>query len=364
MEISLGKLLGQQEGPVLITGHTGFKGTWLTLLLENLGVRVVGLSLPPLSHSLYNLAGRANKIQEFFLNICDFDSIQNAINIVKPSAVIHLAAQPLVLDSYNKPLETFSVNVIGTANVLEAAFKCPSVKAILVATTDKVYENSEDSKSYTEKDPLKGSDPYSCSKVGTESVVSAWQEISRKLSGPNLISVRSGNVIGGGDLANNRLIPDLINSFKNNTNVEIRNPNSTRPWQHVLDTLNGYLMALEKIIDKKQEFKSVNFGPESEGYTVKYVSEFAKSVWQSEVEIIYSTHADILESKYLNLNSILARDILGWHPVLSQDEAIRSSINWWKSNLLEGIPAEKLCIEEIKNFELLLSLKNMGQING
>jgi CDP-glucose 4,6-dehydratase len=364
MENSLGKLLKQQDGPVLITGHTGFKGTWLTMLLENLGIRVVGLSLPPLNNSLYNRANRIGKIREYFSDISDLDSTQGIVNKIKPSAIVHLAAQPLVLESYNKPLETFSVNVMGTANVLEAAFKCGSVKAILVATTDKVYENLENDKSFIESDPLKGSDPYSCSKVATESVVSAWQEISSKFEGPNLISVRSGNVIGGGDLANNRIMTDLINGFKDKTDIIIRNPNSTRPWQHVLDTSIGYTMAIEKIIEKKPDFKSLNFGPESKGYTVKYVAEYAESIWPSKTLIKFAENTNLLESKFLNLNSSLAHEILGWFPVLSQDEAIKKTITWWKRNLFENISANELCNEEIEDVRYLLSLKNLGSKHG
>lgn len=364
MEISLGKLLKQQGGPVLITGHTGFKGTWLTMLLENLGIQVVGLSLPPVDNSLYSRANRINKIREYFSDISDFDSTQGIINKIKPSAIVHLAAQPLVLESYNKPLETFSVNVMGTANLLEAAFKCASVKAVLVATTDKVYENLEYHKPFIESDPLKGSDPYSCSKVATESVVSAWQEISCKFEGPNLISARSGNVIGGGDLAHNRIMTDLVNGFKNKTDIVVRNPNSTRPWQHVLDTLVGYTMAIEKIIEKKPEFKSLNFGPESKGYSVKYLAEYAKSVWPSKTLIKFEENTNSLESKFLDLNSNLAHEILGWSPVLSQTEAIKRTITWWKRNLYENISANELCTEEIDYVMSLLSSNNLGGKHG
>ena len=210
MELMLGKRLRELPGPILITGHTGFKGTWLTFLLERLNVPVIGLSLEPEKDSLFDRAKRTGVIPEAFIDIREFHAISRFISEHQPSAVIHMAAQPLVLQSYKTPRETFETNVMGTANVLDAAFKTNSVEAVVVVTTDKVYRNDNSGQSFVETDPLAGKDPYSASKVGTESVVAAWQQIAKISGGPKVISVRAGNVIGGGDWAEDRLMPDLI----------------------------------------------------------------------------------------------------------------------------------------------------------
>ena len=229
------------NGPVLVTGHTGFKGTWLTLLLEKLGVEVIGYSLEPEKDSLYARIGREGMISEKFADVRNFTAVQKFVDITKPVAVIHLAAQPLVLESFRSPRETFDTNVMGTVNLLESAFKSESVLAFLAITTDKVYKNENKGLAFKESDALAGKDPYSASKVGSEAAVDAWQQISKSLGGPRVTAIRAGNVIGGGDWAKNRLVPDLIRGFKSGSKTIIRNPRSLRPWQHVLEPLSGYL---------------------------------------------------------------------------------------------------------------------------
>jgi CDP-glucose 4,6-dehydratase len=245
------------SGPVLVTGHSGFKGTWLTLLLEKLGIEVVGFSLSPEKDSLFDRASRTGAISEVFADIRDYERLNSYINSVKPSAIIHMAAQPLVLESYRLPKDTFDVNVMGTVNVLDSAFNTDSVKAVIVVTTDKVYRNDNSGLAFIESDPLEGKDPYSASKVGTEAVVAAWQQIQRTSGGPKVVAVRAGNVIGGGDWGDSRLLPDLIRSFSSGQKMTVRNPASTRPWQHVLDPLSGYISTLEAVLND-EKITSIN----------------------------------------------------------------------------------------------------------
>ena len=262
MNSNFGESLRRLPGPILVTGHTGFKGTWLTLLLETLGIRVVGISLPPESDSLYSLMARKNKIEEKFIDIRNLSDLHRTIQKFSPSAVLHMAAQPLVLESYESPLLTFETNVSGSANLFQSCLETSSVKSIGVITTDKVYKNLGSGRAFTESDPLEGRDPYSASKVGTESVVTAWREISLNNSGPQIFSLRAGNVLGGGDRATNRLLPDIVKSKLYGSPLLVRNPRSTRPWQHVLDPLHGYLLALEKSLSNEIA-PAYNFGPES-----------------------------------------------------------------------------------------------------
>jgi len=349
MKKLLSHLTQNLSGPVLLTGHTGFKGTWMTLLLEELGVEVIGVSLPPENDSLFNFAQRSNKIKEYFVDIREFTSVEKVVNDTKPSAVIHFAAQSLVLDSYEHIHSTFSTNVMGTANILEASLKSQCVKAIIVATTDKVYQNHEKNKTFKETDPLKGTDPYSCSKVGAESVVAGWRQYVKNFGGPQITSVRSGNVIGGGDTAKNRLLPDLVKGFNAQSQITIRNPDSTRPWQHVLDPLFGYLLTLEKALSN-QDIEAINFGPTKEGLTVKKVVEIASSTWSNSTKIQYLKEQSNLETSFLQLDSSLAGKTLGWKPFYSQEDAVKSTMNWWKDYLTNKGTATELCLTEIRKF--------------
>jgi CDP-glucose 4,6-dehydratase len=265
-----------------------------------------------------------------------------------------MAAQPLVLKSYENPRETFDVNVMGTVNVLDIAFKKDFVKVIIVVTTDKVYRNDNSGRAFIESDPLEGKDPYSASKVGTESVVAAWQQIAKVSGGPKVISVRAGNVIGGGDFAENRIVPDLVRGVMEGKSVEIRNPSSTRPWQHVLDPLWGYLLTLVETLNAKP-IKSLNFSPREQSLSVAEVTEVSIASWEAikvhthsvELSGIESIH---IESKELQLDSSLASELLNWRPKFTQQEAIVSTINWWKSLSLEKMSAPDLIETDIKEF--------------
>lgn len=331
MKNSPGQRLRELPGPLLLTGHTGFKGTWMTFLLEHLNVPVVGYSLPPEKDSLYDRGKRMGAIPEVFADILDYEALEKFIDQHKPSTIIHMAAQPLVLKSYESPRETFGVNVMGTINVLEIAFRREFVKAIIVVTTDKVYRNNNSSRAFIETDALEGKDPYSASKVATEAVVAAWQQIARINGGPKLLTVRAGNVVGGGDWASNRLLPDIVKAKFYSQKTVIRNPKSTRPWQHVLDPLNGYLMALEYILRENIDLIAFNFGPDGKSLQVNKVIEIAHvvgSVKDSLIEIMTSDNH--CEAKDLSLDSKRAYLKLGFTPKFSQEEAILMTIKWWE----------------------------------
>jgi CDP-glucose 4,6-dehydratase len=353
MEFLVGQRLRELPGPLLLTGHTGFKGTWMTFLLEYLEVPVIGYSLAAEKDSLFDRADRIGAIPEAIADIRDYKALEHFIDLHKPSTIIHMAAQPLVLKSYESPRETFDVNVMGTANVLDIAFKKDFVKAIIIVTTDKVYRNDNSGRAFIESDPLEGKDPYSASKVGTESVVAAWQQIAKVSGGPRIVSVRAGNVIGGGDFAEDRIIPDLVRGAISGKPVDIRNPESTRPWQHVLDPCVGYIMALEASLEGIR-LKTLNFGPNTVSLEVHLVVEVSREFFP---EIKANTRQEAnrdssIESKVLGLNPEFAHSQLNWKPRWSQEDAIRQTFKWWKLHLLTGIPAKDLCILEIKSLSI------------
>jgi CDP-glucose 4,6-dehydratase len=351
MKYQLGKRLRDLPGPVLLTGHTGFKGTWMTFLLEHLNVPVVGYSLPAEKGSLYARAERNGEIPEMFADIRDHESLEKFIDLYKPSIIIHMAAQPLVLKSYEYPKETFDVNVMGTVNLLDIAFKNDFIDGIAVITTDKVYRNDNSGHAFIESDPLEGKDPYSASKVGTEAVVTAWQQIARISGGPRVVSLRAGNVIGGGDFAENRIIPDLVRAYLSKEKITVRNPNSTRPWQHVLDPLHGYILAVENFLTDKS-FHHLNFGPSAKSLSVKDLIDIAVLTIPELISLIEiaDTNDYQIEAESLELNSNSSHRYLAWNPKWEQDMSIRKTFEWW-INYKEGSGNPRdLCIVDIKNF--------------
>jgi CDP-glucose 4,6-dehydratase len=349
MELSLSPLthLRSLSGPVLVTGHTGFKGTWLGLLFDALNIPYVGYSLEPEKNSLFDRLGRTGKTSEAFANILDLEFLKDFMLQNNVKAIVHMAAQPLVLRSYEIPLETFAVNALGTANTLSAACENRNVQAVLAVTTDKVYRNLNDGKDFVESDPLQGHDPYSASKVAAESAVDVWRKVSQETGGPKIVSVRAGNVIGGGDWSENRLIPDLVRGFSKPETVEIRSPNSTRPWQHVLDPLVGYLMALEGALSGS-DINSFNFGPSTPSLSVKTVTEIARSVWPVETDVRYFEKSGNSEAGTLGLNPSLAINSLKWKSFWSQEEAVTSSIEWWVNTLKQRMDPKEACLVDIK----------------
>ena len=351
MDLKLGEQLRALPGPVLITGHTGFKGTWLTFLLEHLGVATVGYSLAPEKDSLYDRAKLTGNIPEIYADIREAETFRKFLATHKPSSIIHMAAQPLVLQSYKTPRETFDVNIMGTVNVLNEAFAAEFVQAVVVVTTDKVYRNDNSGRAFVETDPLEGKDPYSASKVGAEAAISAWQQIQKVSGGPKVVSVRAGNVIGGGDWAENRLIPDLVRGFISGEPIEIRNPESTRPWQHALEPLVGYLMTLEYVLEGGV-ISSINFAPDGESLSVREVVSIAKSSWRTEtrVEIMNDFEKSKLESTYLKLNSEFSRKLFPQLPSIEQTSAINKTIKWWVNVHVQGYSPQQECLREIDSY--------------
>ncbi len=347
MENPLGQRLRELPGPVLLTGHTGFKGTWMTLLFEHLRIPVIGYSLPPEKDSLYDRARRTGAIVEKFEDIRDFNALEHFMDLHKPSTIIHMAAQPLVLKSYDSPRETFDVNIMGTVNVLDIAFKKDFVKAVMVVTTDKVYRNDNSGRAFIETDPLEGKDPYSASKVGTEAAVAAWQQISKVSDGPRVVSVRAGNVIGGGDWANNRLLPDIVRAKFFSQKTVIRNPKSTRPWQHVLDPLIGYLKAMEFILAENVDLNGFNFGPNGQPLQVHEVIKLALSEESPEHKLIEIISSGLIQEAHtLSLDSNLARSKFGFIPKFTQEEAISMTIRWWEK-VISGEDIHSACRYDI-----------------
>ena len=351
MENPLGRRLRELPGPVLLTGHTGFKGTWMTFLLEHLNVPVIGYSLPPEKDSLFDRAERTGVIPEVFADIRDYETLEKFIEENRPSTIIHMAAQPLVLKSYQFPRETFDVNVMGTVNILDIAFRKEYVKSIVIVSTDKVYRNDNSGKPFIETDPLEGKDPYSASKVGTESVVAGWRQISKISGGPNLASVRAGNVIGGGDLAKDRIIPDIIRGTLTRKSIRVRNPNSVRPWQHVIEPLVGYLLISEALSDG-MDIDNANFGPNETNISVEQLIHTAQEFFPN-IETTFDfkgVNDSFSELSFLNLDSTFVNHKLGWTPKWTSETAIQRTFLWWKCSIEENLKPEELCIKDIVDY--------------
>jgi CDP-glucose 4,6-dehydratase len=356
MENPPGWGLSELPGPLLLTGHTGFKGTWMTFLLEHLGVPVIGYSLAAEEHSLFHRSGREGSILENFADIRDYHALERFIDEHKPSTIIHMAAQPLVLKSYECPRDTFDVNVMGTVNVMDIAFKKDFIKAVVIVTTDKVYRNDNSGHPFNEGDPLEGKDPYSASKVATETVVAAWQQISRFQGGPKVVSVRAGNVIGGGDFAEDRLIPDLVRGLITGNPTKIRNANSTRPWQHVLDSLVGYIQALDYLLDGS-DADSLNFGPlkDCELTVESVVRIFHDSLPQNlkgllSIIVENEDSPQLKEATLLSLDSSKSRELIGWVPKISSQLAIIMTSKWWGKVINETVSPSGAIREDIDTY--------------
>jgi CDP-glucose 4,6-dehydratase len=339
---------------VFITGHTGFKGSWLSCLLDFLGVEHLGYSLSPNTSPAHHNLLNAQSIS-IIGDICDAAYLKQSMVNFMPDIVFHLAAQPLVRESYKDPHYTYNTNVIGTLNVLEAIRACPSVKAVVIITTDKVYENKEWVHPYRETDTLGGYDIYSSSKACSELLVKSYQQSFfnksdyKKKHDTLIATARAGNVIGGGDWSADRLIPDIVRATAENRVTKIRNPESVRPWQHVMDCLFGYLMLGEKLINEQKEFSDAwNFAPYAfESLTVKEVSIIAKKIW-SEINIEFGKPIeDFHEAGLLKLDNSKALTLLGWKPKWNTQTAIEKTIEWYKSYYLNN---EVQTISQIKEY--------------
>ncbi len=318
---------------VLVTGSTGFKGSWLTLWLQSLGADVLGYALlPDTEPSMYTELGLKHRINTIFANILDRDKLKKTFNDFSPDIVFHIAAQPLVLRSYDEPVLTYETNVIGTLNVLMAARQCDSVKAFVNVTTDKCYENKEVTTGYKEDDPMGGYDMYSsskgCSEILSSSFRRSFLEDEKSFA---LATARAGNVIGGGDWARDRLIPDCIKAINNSIPIEIRNPAAVRPWQHVLEPLSGYLLLGQKLLEYGKLYaQAYNFGPIE--LSVLTVAEVAQKVVDNygKGKVIVGEKKTFHEAGLLMLDITKAKEELGWTPALSADKAIKNTVDWYK----------------------------------
>lgn len=324
---------------VLLTGHTGFKGSWLCLLLHSLGADVYGYALePPTNPSLYNEAKIGELMTSFIGDIRDYDNLQKVMQQVQPEIVIHMAAQSLVRESYKNPVETYSINVMGTAHLLEACRHTKSVKAIVNVTTDKCYENREWHWGYRENEPMGGYDPYSNSKGCSELVTSAYRSSyfnSSKYAehGVALASARAGNVIGGGDWAYDRLIPDFIRAIIRGEKVKIRSPYAIRPWQHVLEPLSGYLSLCEKLYTAGPAFaEGWNFGPDdSDAKNVEWITHKICELWSNGAAYEIDNTPQPHEASYLKLDCSKAKTLLGWYPRWNIETTLQMIVDWTKA---------------------------------
>lgn len=331
-----------QNRKVLVTGHTGFKGSWLSLWLQSLGAEVIGYSLdPPTYPNHFTVANVQKGMIDIRGDIRDYASFKKAIDIHQPSVIFHLAAQPIVLDSFDKPKETFDINVGGTVNILEAIRKSESVEAAVIITTDKCYKNQGWHWGYRENDLLGGSDPYSASKSMTEELVSSYRQsffTPEKLSIP-VATVRAGNVIGGGDFSEHRIVPDSMKALMRNEAICVRNPSSVRPWMHVLDALNGYLVLAAQLLTCGHPFAEAwNFGPlEQQGIQVKMLVEKILEYWGSGSWVQGHSSPQKEEMLLLRINWEKAQRLLNWQPLYGWEENAKSIVDWFQMFAKHGL---------------------------
>jgi len=337
---------------VLITGHTGYKGSWLSLWLNKLGADITGLSLPPIGDkNLYSLLNLNKKLNSNYLDIRDFNAVNSLIKKIKPEIIFHLAAQPLVRASYKNPIETYSTNVMGSVNVLEAIRSCDFVKSLIMVTTDKVYLNKEWQWPYREDDRLGGFDPYSASKSAGELIVDSYRKSFLNDAGVSVSTARAGNVIGGGDWSEDRLIPDLIRALEYGGIVEIRNLKSIRPWQHVLEPLLGYIILAEKTYNNLGLARAYNFGPDQSG--AKSVLDIVTMVENltgkklANKQALHNDERQFHEAGILRVDSSLSKALINIAPRWPTKVAITKTVNWYIKELA-GNNAEDLCIQDIE----------------
>lgn len=340
---------------VFLTGHTGFKGSWLALWLTRLGARVSGYALAPCTTpSLFALAGIESALSRHVIaDIRDAAALTSAMQAAAPEVVFHLAAQPLVRLSYREPATTWATNVMGTVNLLEAVRTCPNVKAVVVVTTDKCYENREWLWGYRENDPLGGNDPYSASKAGAELVVQSYRRSFFSGCGPLLASARAGNVIGGGDWSEDRLIPDAARAVANRQPLLIRHPSATRPWQHVLESLHGYLQLASRLLAGDASFAApFNFGPDAADnlsvieVLTRLQAHWPELVWQMDSHAAAAPH----EAGFLYLDSSKARRLLDWAPVWNLAGGLEKTAQWYRTVAQQPSSARAITEHQLDQF--------------
>jgi len=342
---------------VLVTGHTGFKGSWLCLLLHKLGADVYGYALnPPTNPSLFHEARVNDFVISYIGDIRDYEFLLKAMKEIQPEIIIHLAAQPIVKESYRNPIETFAVNVMGTVNLFEAIRQVACIRAVVNVTTDKCYAEKVSQSGYCENDNLGGNDPYSASKACSELVTASFRNSFFRTpevvaNGVAIASARAGNVIGGGDWAADRLIPDFIRSVSNGEPLKIRNPFAIRPWQHVLEPLTGYLNLAAKLFTGETRYAdSWNFGPNPEdAKNVAWVANKLSDLWGNAASFVVDESIHLPESNILMLDCSKAKNVLGWNPVWDITTALEATVDWSKA-FLNGEDIRKITESQMKSF--------------
>jgi CDP-glucose 4,6-dehydratase len=337
---------------VLVTGHTGFKGSWLTLMLHRLGADITGISLEPeTSPSLYRLADLGSRCKTHICDVRDRPRFERFVQEAQPQIVLHLAAQPLVRASYQQPVDTFATNVMGTAHLLEALRSTPDCRVAVMVTTDKVYENREWNWPYRETDGLGGHDPYSASKAASEIVIASYRRSFLKGRGLAVATARAGNVIGGGDWSQDRLLPDAIRAWQGGASLSIRNPFAIRPWQHVLEPLTGYLVLAEALWSNSEFADAWNFGPDpSEAASVRTVIDIARTAWRG-AEVVYGELSGPHEAGKLSLETAKARELLKVRPRWDLRQSVTRTIDWYRQQA-DGEAARVLCESDMDAWEL------------
>ena len=334
---------------VFLTGHTGFKGAWASLLLRRMGASVYGYALPPTHQSsLFVVAHIADDIRQRFADIRDLDALRAALSEAEPDVIIHMAAQALVRPSYAEPVETFATNVMGTVHVLEAARQIASVKAILIVTSDKCYENNGGQAAFREDDRLGGNDPYSNSKACAELVTHSYRQSFFAGSGSaRIATTRAGNVFGGGDWARDRLVPDAMQAFFDDEALRIRNPNSVRPWQHALDPVLGYLALVERLANDEKFIGGWNFGPDATSEVpVRTVVDHLIEFWGDGARWVADKGPHPHEAAYLRLDCEKARTQLSWTPRLDLQRGLQLTVDWYKA-LRQGRDLRQLSLDQL-----------------
>ena len=345
---------------VFLTGNTGFKGSWLSLWLTQMGAEVFGYALPPNSRpNLFDVASISNVMSTTYADVSNYEAVFSALRASRASIVIHMAAQPLVRKSYESPVYTFTTNVMGSVHVLDAVTRCPSVKVVLNVTTDKCYENHESLWGYRETDRLGGYDPYSCSKACSELISDAYRSsfLSKAEHPVHLATARAGNVIGGGDWSSERLLSDLAFACMGRQAIRIRRPKAIRPWQHVLDALSGYLILCEQLYNGGSKFAEAwNFGPlDREVITVEAVVDKFFKYWGDAMDSdIHFEDSGPHETEFLSLDTSKAHKRLGWRPKLNIDEAIELTVDWIR-RFKDGESPMEVTLDQIDRYQRLTS---------